>query len=505
MLAPGPDHTNNSRSMPKAPTIEKLLQNGSAEWNKLRKSGQAPTGQTGATFTQLFSANADLSGLELVGSEWERCDLSKMNFRDTDLTNAYFHGGRLQDCDFRGANLEGCVFEKLKLLRCDFTGAKGLEDLEMDDVDMDRVTGLDGEEAPPPPPPPVQGITAFTREQREKMLGQSHLGGAMDGAVSAHPDELPPFRPQDPPGSLFFRALKRVGAPPLWVLDVPGLRPLLPQRLPPGSSLETLYREAVKTRLENKKPAADPGAVERAQKALRMGGKEANVAAVYLREVGVLPLFRFAAAKQLKAELRTEVEVDDLTGSVDPRTTGALLELRLTHEVVEHLHEVRRRLAAAQLYSSLLEAGFNPENNWDEALESADASLELANAATGEDRQTLLEGFQVFAALPEEARLRRLAYLAESVTNLELLSRLPEGMEPQWLSGPEVRECHEREMTYVQSLKAQDIPAKVPALAKAELGVPEGEVPEESDDDLFVHVRCDVCGKEKLIVQSPEA
>ncbi|NRD68861.1 pentapeptide repeat-containing protein, partial [Corallococcus exiguus] len=133
--------------MPKAPTIEKLLQNGSAEWNKLRKSGQAPTGQTGATFTQLFSANADLSGLELVGSEWERCDLSKMNFRDTDLTNAYFHGGRLQDCDFRGANLEGCVFEKLKLLRCDFTGAKGLEDLEMDDVDMDRVTGLDGEEA----------------------------------------------------------------------------------------------------------------------------------------------------------------------------------------------------------------------------------------------------------------------------------------------------------------------------------------------------------------------
>jgi hypothetical protein len=33
--------------------------------------------------------------------------------------------------------------------------------------------------------------------------------------------------------------------------------------------------------------------------------------------------------------------------------------------------------------------------------------------------------------------------------------------------------------------------------------VPEGEVPEESDDDLFVHLRCDVCGKEKLIVQSP--
>src|SRR5437868_14901397 len=94
-FAPGPDHTNNGRSMPKAPSSEKLLQNGSAEWNKLRKAGQVPNDHTGATFTQLFSANADLSGLGLVGSEWERCDLSKINFRDADLSNAYFHGGRL--------------------------------------------------------------------------------------------------------------------------------------------------------------------------------------------------------------------------------------------------------------------------------------------------------------------------------------------------------------------------------------------------------------------------
>ena len=490
--------------MPKAPSIEKLLQSGSAEWNRLRKAGQVASDHTGATFTQLFSANTDLSGLGLVGSEWERCDLSKINFRDADLSNAYFHGGRLQDCDFRGANLEGATFEKLKLLRCDFTGAKGLEDMEMDDVDMDRVVGLDGEEAPPPPPPPAQGITAFTREQREKALGVQ-AAAMMQGAGEAMgSDELPPFRPQDPPGSLFFRALKRMAMPPLWVLDVPGLRPLLPQRLPPGSSLETLYREAVKTRLENKKPLADPGVVDRAQKALRMGGKDANVAAMYLREVGVLPQFRFSAAQVLKAALREEVEVDDLTGSIDPRTTGALLELRLTHEVVEHLQEARRRLAATQLYTSLLEAGFNPENNWDEALESSEAAMELAHLATGEDRNALFESFQVFAALPEEARLRRLAYLAESVSNLELVSRLPEGMEPAWLTGPETRECHDREMTYVQSLKAADIPVKVAALAKAELGVPEGEVPEESEGDLFVHLRCYVCGKEKLIVQSPE-
>jgi hypothetical protein len=489
--------------MPKAPSIEKLLQNGSAEWNKLRKAGQVATDHTGATFTQLFSANADLSGLGLVGSEWERCDLSKINFRDTDLSNAYFHGGRLQDCDFRGANLEGATFEKLKLLRCDFTGAKGLDDVEMEDVDMDRVVGLDGQEAPPPPPPPAQGITAFTREQREKALGAAAAAVVGGNAAAAASEELPPFKPQDPPGALFFRALKRLAAPPVWALDVPGLRPLVPQRLPPGSSLEAMYREAVKTRLENKKPSADPGAVERAQKALRMGGKDAAVAAMYLREVGVLPLFRFSAAKVLKDALRAEVEVDDLTGSIDPRVTGALLELRLTHEVVEHLQEARRRLAATQLYTALLEAGFNPENNWEEALESAEPAMELAQLATGEDRNQLFEGFQVFAALPDEARLRRLAYLAETVSNLELVSRLPEGMEPQWLTGPETRECHDREMTYVQALKAADIPAKVAALAKTELGVPEGEVPEESDDDLFVHLRCDVCGKEKLIVQSP--
>src|SRR5688572_11587736 len=150
--------------MPKALTIEELLKGGSTQWNKMRKLGNVATDHTGATFAQLFSANADLSGLGLVGTEWDRCDLSKVNFRDTDLSNAYFHGGRLQDCDFRGANLEGATFEKLKLLRCDFTGAKGLDDLEMEDVDMDRVVGLDGEEAPPPPPPPAQGITAFTCE-----------------------------------------------------------------------------------------------------------------------------------------------------------------------------------------------------------------------------------------------------------------------------------------------------------------------------------------------------
>ena len=149
------------------------------------------TDHTGATFENLFSANTDLSGLVLVGTEWDRCDLSKVSFRDTDLSNAYFHGGRLQDCDFRGANLDGATFERLKLLRCDFSGAQGLESLELDDVDMDRVHGLDGEEAPPPPPPPVHGATSFTREQRQATVAA--LAGSIP-AKRAAAQSLPRMR-----------------------------------------------------------------------------------------------------------------------------------------------------------------------------------------------------------------------------------------------------------------------------------------------------------------------
>ena len=464
--------------MAKVPSIESLLKNGSSEWNRLRKAGQVPTDHTGATFENLFSANADLAGLTLIGSEWDRCDLSKVSFKDADLSNAYFHGGRLQDCDFRGANLDGATFEKLKLLRCDFTGAQGLDSLELDDVDLDRVHGLDGEEAPPPPPPPAHGVTSFTREQKI--------------AQTTTEPELPPFKPQDPPGSLLFRGLKR-----------PDLRPALPLRLPPGTALESQLREAVKARLEGSKPIADPEAVARAQRSLRMGQKDAAFAAMYLREIGTPPEFRFSAAQTLKELLREEAEIDDLTGSIDPRIAGALLELQLPNETHEALGEARRRLAATQLFTSLLEAGFAPDNNWEEALESAEAALELAALATGEDRQALAEGFAAFVAIPDESRLRRLAYLAQTVGYLEQLNRLPEGVEPHWISGPEWRECHEREMEFVEALKAEQIPEKVPGLAKAELGVPEGSVPEDSEGDLFVHLRCPVCGKEKLLVQSP--
>src|SRR5260370_25374609 len=129
--------------MAKTAAIESLLKNGSAAWNKLRKEGKVPLEHTGATFKNLFSAGADLSGLSLIGSEGENCDLSKVNFRETDLSNAYMHGRQLQECDFRGANLEGATLERAKLLRCDFSGALGLDDLDLAAMPMDPSIRLD--------------------------------------------------------------------------------------------------------------------------------------------------------------------------------------------------------------------------------------------------------------------------------------------------------------------------------------------------------------------------
>mgnify|MGYP000945055651 CR=1 FL=1 len=86
--------TVEAAAMAKQVSIEELLKSGSKQWNQLRKDGKVPVDHTGATFPQLFSANADLSGLTLIGSEWEKCDLSKVSFKEADLSNAYFHGGR---------------------------------------------------------------------------------------------------------------------------------------------------------------------------------------------------------------------------------------------------------------------------------------------------------------------------------------------------------------------------------------------------------------------------
>ncbi len=465
--------------MPNGHNIESLLKGGSTAWNKLRQAGKIPREHTGATLVHLFSANADLSGLELVGTEWEKCDLSKVSFRDSDLSNAYFHGGRLQECDFRGCNLDGATFEQIKLVRCDFSGAKGLENLELQQVDLDRVIGLEGEQPGAAKSP--------SRSASEEESTDAHL----------------PFRPQDTPASLVSRGLKANGLAPAWVLDVPGLRVSVEVHPPTGAGLEALYREAVRARLSGRSAFLDADAVGRAQAALRLGSRDSPFAAVYLSEVGVEPVFRFSAARPLRAALQTEIDIDEATAALDPRICGALLTLKLPQEAAEFLGEAKRRLAAAHLFTALLEAGFTPDHNWDEAIESNERAQELAAIAALGERAEMEQAFRAFAVLPEEIRLRRLAYLAESVLHLEALSRLPAGTEPAWISGPETRECHEREMTFVQALRARDIPEKVAQLALSELGVPVGNVPEDSDDDLYVHLRCAVCGKEKLLVQSP--
>lgn len=398
--------------MAKQPSIEELLKNGSKLWNQLRKEGKVPLDHTGATFPQLYSANADLSGLTLIGSEWEKCDLSRVTFKNADLSNSYFHGGRLQDCDFRGANLSGVTFEKLKLLRCDFTGASGLDEVEFDDVDMDRVVGLGGEDAPPPPPPPAVGITSFTREQRAAAMA----------AQRTPENELPPFRPADTPGSLLFRALKHVSNPPPWVLDVPGLRLPLPVRMPPGTSLEHLYREAVKTRLEGRRPVPDMQAVARAKQIVAEGGAEVALAVSYLHEVDETVTASEPAVVRLNEALREAIEVEDPTADVDPRITLALSELRASAEALEHLGELRMRLAACTLFTALLEAGFSPENNWEEAVDSTEASQDLAHVATNGNRELLADAFRTFAELPDEVRMRRLAYLAEATAHVESMA-----------------------------------------------------------------------------------
>jgi hypothetical protein len=129
--------------MTSSPSLADLLKRGAGALNKLRQEDALPRDFTGATLVRLFCANANLAGLDLTGSEWDRCELSKIDFKDADLSNAYFHGGRLDDCDFTGATLEGASFEKVRLGRCDFTGAKGLDELELSDVVMHDVVGLD--------------------------------------------------------------------------------------------------------------------------------------------------------------------------------------------------------------------------------------------------------------------------------------------------------------------------------------------------------------------------
>ena len=128
--------------MAKTPSIETLLRKGSVIWNAKRFAGDIARDQTGATIESVSISRADLSSLELVGTEWANCELYAANFQESDLSNAYFHGGRLEHCNFQGADLSGATFEDIQLVRCDFSGARGLDAIELEEVEMHEVEGL---------------------------------------------------------------------------------------------------------------------------------------------------------------------------------------------------------------------------------------------------------------------------------------------------------------------------------------------------------------------------
>ena len=78
----------------------------------------------------------------------------------------------------------------------------------------------------------------------------------------------------------------------------------------------------------------------------------------------------------------------------------------------------------------------------------------------------------------------------------------PEPYYDSYNEGEEDEDLDDESMAYLDQQGIVDIMNA--ELAQTELGVPAGTVPEDSEGDLFIHLRCAVCGKEKLLVQSPE-
>ena len=376
----------------------------------MRLEGKIVDDYTGATFVQLFSANTNLAKLCLAGSEWEACDLSNVSFRDADLSNAYFHGGRLQDCDFRYAKLGGATFEKLKLVRCNFTGAKGLDALELADVDTDRVVGLKEK----------------GKEDEDEKNSTSTSSDAPEGADNP-PPAFQNFRPFDSPKQLFQNGLRHLGNIPLWVLDVHELSPPLPSQNPVSLSTEGLLRDFAKAKLTHQKPVVTEAGLQRARTSLAQNGADVACALVYLHLAGAPFSCSEAVVDALQEAFQETIELDDLTGAVDPRLVHALKLAGATHTLLGSLDELRVRLSAAQLFTALLQAGLSPDNPlWKEALQKDETATSLFEMASGGDFRFLQEAFYVFAGLPEEIQLQRLAYLSVSNQTVEdLLNKRP--------------------------------------------------------------------------------
>jgi hypothetical protein len=162
--------------------------------------------------------------------------------------------------------------------------------------------------------------------------------------------------------------------------------------------------------------------VQKAHTLVANGGADVSLAVVYLREVGEEVTASEPSVDSLNELLHRGMESEDPTADVDPRITNALAELKATAEALEVVGELRMRLAACQLFTALLEAGFTPENNWEEAVDSAEASQDLAHVSTNGQRDRLGDMFRAYAELPDDVRMRRLAYLAEATAHVESMA-----------------------------------------------------------------------------------
>ena len=154
-----------------------------------------------------------------------------------------------------------------------------------------------------------------------------------------------------------------------------------------------------------------------------MGAKDAavrgDVPARGGRRAGV-PLLRGQGAAATRCGPR--LEVDDLTAAVDPRVTGALLELRLPHDAGSGWARCaggwRRRSCSRRCSRPASPRRTTGTRRWSRTSRRWSwRRWPVGRRPPGARRGVLRPS----PALPEEARLRRLAYLAESATHLEQL------------------------------------------------------------------------------------
>lgn len=88
-----------------------------------------PPSVAGATFEKLRLLDFDFSGVDLSNTEWNACNLERIQFGDANLEGAFFERGQLTECTFAGADLSGACFEAVIFARTELRAiiADGLE------------------------------------------------------------------------------------------------------------------------------------------------------------------------------------------------------------------------------------------------------------------------------------------------------------------------------------------------------------------------------------------